>query len=281
MRSNSLLMTILLTLVASANGWAADAKGCSDPAMFPTRMPGYDIASCKKGNDTALLRWPGGQQQVMGVITEVIYKVPSPANGASPKYIAANYANALTQIGGKLLQDPAKSTLGDRVTGQVNIEGRDVWVQVNSDSPIIGGNLQTYRVLIAQQDAGSQVVSAQKMLEELDKSGFITLYLHFDTAKSSIKPDSAGTIQEIANLLRARPQLKVAIEGHTDNVGSPASNKALSEGRSKAVLDAVVAAGIAPARLKSAGYGQERPIADNRTEEGRAKNRRVELVKLP
>ena len=75
--------------------------------------------------------------------------------------------------------------------------------------------------------------------------------------------------------------LNISIEGHTDNVGTPAANKTLSENRARAVMQAVVAQGIAASRLRSAGHGQEKPIADNRSEDGRAKNRRVELVKLP
>ena len=69
------------------------------------------------------------------------------------------------------------------------------------------------------------------------------------------------------------------MEGHTDNVGSPASNKTLSEARAKSVVSAIVSQGVAADRLSPVGFGQDKPIADNSTDEGRAKNRRVELVK--
>ncbi|MGH8236936.1 MAG: OmpA family protein [Steroidobacteraceae bacterium] len=75
------------------------------------------------------------------------------------------------------------------------------------------------------------------------------------------------------------PTLQLGIEGHTDNVGDAASNKKLSEARAKSVTAAIVASGVETARLSAAGFGQDKPVADNRTEEGRAKNRRVELVK--
>lgn len=81
------------------------------------------------------------------------------------------------------------------------------------------------------------------------------------------------------SLLKERPNLRIGVEGHTDNTGNPAANKTLSNDRAKAVVEAIAAAGISSNRLDPVGYGQERPIADNRTEEGRAKNRRVELVK--
>jgi OmpA-OmpF porin, OOP family len=79
--------------------------------------------------------------------------------------------------------------------------------------------------------------------------------------------------------MKKRPNLRVGVEGHTDNTGNPAANKTLSIARAKAVAAAIADAGINSNRLDPVGYGQERPIADNRTEEGRAKNRRVELVK--
>lgn len=280
MRQMLLALSGAAVLLASGPTWAADARNCKDPAMFPNRIPNYAIVSCKTSNDAENFRWPGGQQQALGVRTEVVYRVPSPADGATPKYIATNYANAVSKIGGKLLDDPTRSTLGDRLTARVNIEGKEVWVHLSSDNAVIGGNWSTYKVVVLQQDAAAQVISAQKMLDELNSAGFITLYINFETAKWDIKPESRPTVDEIATLLRNNPALKVSIEGHTDNVGTPAANKTLSENRARSVMQALVAAGTAGSRLKSAGYGQERPIADNRTEEGRAKNRRVELVKF-
>jgi OOP family OmpA-OmpF porin len=122
-------------------------------------------------------------------------------------------------------------------------------------------------------------VSANKLLDELNRNGFIALYINFDTGKSELKADGQATVREIVAMLKATPALKIAIEGHTDNVGAAAANKALSEARARSVMNAVVAGGIAAGRLSAAGFGPERPIADNRGEEGRAKNRRVELVK--
>ena len=77
-------------------------------------------------------------------------------------------------------------------------------------------------------------------------------------------------------MLSANPDLKLSVDGHTDNVGNPVSNKTLSEERAKAVVSAIVAKGIGGERLSPSGYGQDKPIGDNKTEEGRAKNRRVE-----
>jgi outer membrane protein OmpA-like peptidoglycan-associated protein len=108
----------------------------------------------------------------------------------------------------------------------------------------------------------------------------ITYGITFDIGKSTIKPESMGEINRIAKLMTDNPGLKFSVEGHTDNTGSAATNQTLSDARSKAVVDKLVEMGVAKDRLTSAGKGQNSPIADNSTDEGRAKNRRVEFVKV-
>ena len=134
-------------------------------------------------------------------------------------------------------------------------------------------------MIVLEMEPMTQEVTADAMYSALNKDGFVALYINFDTGKSDIKPESKGIIDQIAALLQAHPELKVSIEGHTDNVGTPQSNKTLSLQRAKSVMNAVVQKGIAATRLTAVGWGQEKPIADNRSEEGRAKNRRVEIVK--
>ena len=89
-----------------------------------------------------------------------------------------------------------------------------------------------------------------------------------------------GEINRIVTLMNENPDLKFSVEGHTDSTGNPASNQTLSEARSQAIVDKLVESGIARERLSATGKGQSNPIADNSTDEGRAKNRRVEFVKL-
>ena len=117
-------------------------------------------------------------------------------------------------------------------------------------------------------------------LSGLDTEGQVTLYINFDTGKATLKPDAADVIDEIASALNSRPQMQVKLEGHTDNVGSAAFNKKLSDDRANAVMVAIVAKGIDKGRLSAEGFGLERPIADNNTAAGRAQNRRVNLVKV-
>lgn len=108
---------------------------------------------------------------------------------------------------------------------------------------------------------------------------FITYGITFDVGKSTIKPESMGEINRIVTLMTENPDLKFSVEGHTDSTGNPASNQTLSEQRSQAIVAKLVELGIAQDRLTAVGKGQNSPIADNNTDEGRAKNRRVEFVK--
>ena len=109
---------------------------------------------------------------------------------------------------------------------------------------------------------------------------FITYGITFDVGKATIKPESMGEINRIVQLMNENPDLKFSVEGHTDSTGNPASNQTLSEQRSQAIVDKLVELGIAKDRLTAVGKGQNSPIADNSTDEGRAKNRRVEFVKM-
>ncbi|MFS2806749.1 OmpA family protein [Parabacteroides distasonis] len=109
---------------------------------------------------------------------------------------------------------------------------------------------------------------------------FITYGITFDVGKSIIKPESMGEINRIVKLMTDNPDLRFSVEGHTDSTGNEASNQTLSEARSKAIVDKLVELGIGADRLSASGKGQSSPIADNGTDEGRAKNRRVEFVKM-
>jgi len=105
--------------------------------------------------------------------------------------------------------------------------------------------------------------------------------VYFDTAKWSIKPESYPVLDEVADVLKRNPGVKIEVQGHTDNVGKAQYNQTLSEKRAKSVTDYLVNRGVRSLQLSYRGYGLQRPIATNDTPEGRAKNRRVELTPLP
>ena len=103
--------------------------------------------------------------------------------------------------------------------------------------------------------------------------------LQFDSARATLRPGSAAALDQVALLLRQQPQLRLFIIGHTDSSGSDAANQALSQQRAESVRNALVGRGVAPSRLVPTGVGSSVPVADNATEWGRSRNRRVELVK--
>jgi len=124
--------------------------------------------------------------------------------------------------------------------------------------------------------------SDRKMYDVLAADGRLALQgIYFDTGSDKLRPESSGTLREIGQMLKDHPELRLMIEGHTDNVGSDASNQVLSEKRAAAVRQSLVTQfGIDGGRLESQGFGASKPVTPNTTPEGRQSNRRVELVKL-
>jgi outer membrane protein OmpA-like peptidoglycan-associated protein len=124
------------------------------------------------------------------------------------------------------------------------------------------------------------MVDAAAMAKGLGEKGHVALYgIYFDTDKATLKPESKPTLEEIAKLLRGQGKLGVYIVGHTDSQGSHDHNMDLSRRRAEAVAAELVRSyGIAKERLRTAGLGFLAPVGSNATEDGRALNRRVELV---
>lgn len=156
--------------------------------------------------------------------------------------------------------------------------GREYWIQVSTGAIPLRGEV----VVLEKQAMESRLafLDAAAMKRKLDAEGRVALYINFDLDAATLRPDAAPVVEEIARLLQSDPALKLSIDGHTDNSGSAGHNRTLSQQRAQAVRDALVARGIQADRLSANGFGPDRPLADNADEDGRAKNRRVELVKL-
>jgi OmpA-OmpF porin, OOP family len=136
-------------------------------------------------------------------------------------------------------------------------------------------------ILVGSLEKKMQVVKSSDMKKAMDEFGRISLYgINFDFNKSDIKPDSRPVLDEIGKFLKDYPEEKLQIVGHTDNVGGDEFNQKLSEARANAVVaDLVATYKVEGARLTAKGAGLTAPVAPNDTDDGRAKNRRVELVK--
>jgi outer membrane protein OmpA-like peptidoglycan-associated protein len=156
---------------------------------------------------------------------------------------------------------------------------RELWVEVYKPWEVENDD---YWITVVEKkglEMKAKMLDAEQMKSALDATGHVALYINFDTDKTAIKPDAQPTIAEIVKLMTDNPGVKLEVQGHTDNQGDAAHNMTLSSGRANSVVGALMAAGIPLDRLSPKGYGQTKPIADNGTEDGRAKNRRVELVK--
>jgi OmpA-OmpF porin, OOP family len=260
--------------ISSAVFAQSDAEGCKDHPLF-TRMKNYYIEQCEKKFDQALIMIdedPDSPKNLKpeGDRTIVKYQYQESA-GTAPSYlqIRRNYQNAAKPLNAKILVDRERYT-----ALQIEKNGARIYIGLE-----LFNDGRTINLTIVEQKAMEQEITANDMWQALQKDGFMSLYINFDTNKDIIKSESAGIIAQIVELMKSQPGLKLSIEGHTDSQGSPASNKTLSLNRSKAVIKAVSGGGINASRMSAVGWGQEKPVADNRTEEGRAKNRRVEIVK--
>jgi OmpA-OmpF porin, OOP family len=211
----------------------------------------------------------GGVFVAEGKFTQIRYSNDkSPAGDLA---ILRSYENAFKQLGGRKLTARADS-YGTHLFF-VEKDGQRSWMVLDN------GNSFVYLTFIEEKLA-EQLVTAGQLSNALQKLGFATLYVNFDTNKSEIKPEMFAQLKEITMLLSKEPTLRISVEGHTDNVGALAANKTLSINRASSVMKYLISGGVDAKRLASTGFGSEAPVADNRTEEGKVKNRRVELVKI-
>jgi OmpA-OmpF porin, OOP family len=247
------------------------------------------------------------EEQLEGKVTKTLYQAPA---GASPLAVSRSYQDALKSSGFEILyscspkqcneEGRAAVTLGYAGTYLTQLGGRSPEdagtylltarhptrnVYVNVVAFDIYGNpsrvFYTVNVVeVKPMQTEMVVVKAEALASDIARTGHASIYgIYFDTGKSVIKPESKQAIAEIAKLLSSQPTLKLHVVGHTDNVGTVASNMTLAKQRAEAVVSALVSDHrIAAARLIANGVGPLAPVASNAAEEGRAKNRRVELV---
>lgn len=171
---------------------------------------------------------------------------------------------------------PASDQMG---VYMVRTPTRELWVEVYRPWEVDNDD---YWITVVEKKAmamTARLLDAEQMKSALDADGRVALYINFDTDKTVIRSESQPIVAEIVKLMTDHPGLKLEVQGHTDTQGDAARNMTLSNGRASAVVGALLAQGVSRDRLTPKGYGQTKPIADNADEAGRAKNRRVELVK--
>jgi outer membrane protein OmpA-like peptidoglycan-associated protein len=272
MKSHMRLLLCLGILLFARNLGAQekDADGCKDSPLV-TRFPGGIIHSCENkefeqadfplGNDkdgNALSKHIEGEYHYWDIGTR---------EGTSEIQVFRNFQTALKTAGFTI--DYANAP------AEIVAHKASTWFYLDNKGTFY------YQTIVAVKEMQQEVTAdASSLSEEIRKSGHVAVYgIHFDTGKAVILPDSGQVLGEIVKLFEQNPDLKLRVEGHTDNQGNATANQLLSEKRAQAVVAWLAAHGIPTSRLTAKGLGQTQPVGDNGKEDGRAKNRRVELAK--
>ena len=266
------ILALSLGALAFAQAPRPDAKGCQDPAIL-SRMTGCSIARCET-KEYNIFKMPVGKpnkfEDVEGAYEKVAYACQA---GVSGIQTFRNAENALKAKGYQVVYTDNYSNVRFTLTARQGPQ----WVMVYSDGP-------GYTVTAVKQKAleqQMQAATAEGWGEQINQTGRVSIYgINFDTGKATIRPDSESVLSELLALLQKQPDWCFVVAGHTDNAGSDAINLPLSRQRAEAVIAWLTAKGVDRSRLIAAGFGAKKPLADNGSEDGRAKNRRVDLVKL-
>ena len=254
-----------------------DKPGSKDHPLF-TRMDNFYITHYweEKYGEVKFKDEKGKDIKVEGKVYQIWYEIKKGFTPPSGLQVIRNYENAIKKIGGvKVFQEGSYE-----IWLKLDKGGKTYWVYI--DSWAGGGKGANYRLTVVEKETMAQevVADAKAMLADIQTKGSASVYgIYFDFNKADIKPESEPAIKEIAKLLQENKTLKLYVVGHTDNVGSLDYNLKLSKARADAVIrELTTKYKISPDRLKAFGVGSLAPVATNKTEEGRAKNRRVELV---
>lgn len=270
------LMVVILAAYSSAVVAQAparpDAKGCKENSVV-TRMPGCVIVRCDHSDhNTAEMPRTKGERghQVEGELESTVYRCPT---DKSPLELGRNTEAALKSAGFQILYTDVYGS-GGRFWMTAQKAGQWVKLYVVSDA---------YELTAVNEKPMEQAMTAnaEGWARQINQSGRVSVYgINFDSGQATIRPDSAPALNEVISLLKANPSWAMVVAGHTDNVGTQATNLTLSRQRAQSVISWLSAHGVDDARLVPAGFGDTRPIAENTDEQGRQKNRRVDLVKV-
>ena len=294
-----------------AAGQDQDVEGSKDHPLI-SRYPGSYIAKylTKEFDEFNLPLGPVDEentitknQHLEGKITRIVYVAPE---GRTVLEVFRNYQAALKKGGfvtlftcgpqgcGSTIASPYANS-GDNadywgpehgihyISAKLARPEGDVYVSllVDNQGPDSRANAELYVIEVKPMESDLITVDAASLANDINRTGHASVYgIYFDTGKADVKPESDATMKEIAKLLQGDPKLKLYVVGHTDNQGALDMNMDLSRKRADAVLAALTTKyGVSASRLRSYGCGPYSPVASNDSEDGRAKNRRVELVK--
>ena len=251
-----------------------DLPGSKDHPLL-TRMANFYIVGYEyKEFDQADFKNDKGEDiKIEGHKYNIEYDIKEDMKAPSELQILKNYENAIKEIGGSTVYEvPGEAWL------KVEKGGKITWIYVYAHCD--GG---CYELMIVEKQTMAQevVADAKNLAKDISSTGHVAIYgIHFDFNEAEVKPESEPTLKEIVKLLEQNPNLNLYVVGHSDNVGKIDYNMQLSNARAEAVVKTLVEKyGVSQSRLDPYGVGPLAPVSSNETEEGRALNRRVELVK--
>jgi OOP family OmpA-OmpF porin len=273
-----LALAIALATISPALPQETDAEGCKDSPLL-SRMKSCYIRECSKKDFDEAEAIAGTtadgptMKRLEGEVEIITYGC---AKNVSLLNIARNVENGLKQAGFSVVFSGRDSYENPAVTARKGGVWASLVTQLGGDEP------QYVQTVVKTKEMEQQIVANGDVWEdEINKTGRCSIYgVQFDSGRASIKADSTATLGEMARLLKKNSAWTMRIEGHTDNIGGKEANVKLSEQRAAAVRAWLVAHGIPESRLVARGFGDSKPVADNTSDEGRAKNRRVDLVKM-
>lgn len=261
-------------------GQAASLVTINPPAAIPEKftaekgdfpylppLPGSKLGVGSYREGPMEFTFPGSKEiQIVGKRAMVKY-YPNVPNVSTVAFATA-YRNALTKAGWTIISPGASNSEGNiALTAHYASNGRDIWASL-----YMGG--EEYTITVADVGAQSDIE------QQFAKDCHVALYgVIFDFNKAVLKPESDSVLQRVMAFANKEVALKLEVQGHTDNVGGDAYNQQLSEARAKSVMTWFVQHGVAANRLSFKGFGKTLPVATNDNDEGRAKNRRVEIAR--
>jgi outer membrane protein OmpA-like peptidoglycan-associated protein len=267
-------LLILVSVAGTSQPAQQDIKGSHDHPML-SRMPDFYI-SAFKDTEFDSYKFLGADKKPVNIEGHKYYiEYRQVAGKPEPGELKLrrNVQDALKKIGGKVIFD---DNFNKASTIVVQKDNKETWLEVRSYNNF-------YRLNIVEREIMKQEISANAdaMGNDINNTGHVAVYgIYFDSGKAEIKPESDTAIAQISKLLKNNESLKLFVVGHTDNTGTIESNMKLSKDRADAVVSWLVTKYMVnTARLKSYGVASLVPVASNDSEEGKGKNRRVELVK--
>lgn len=313
-----LLGGVLLTILIAGSIFAQNDEAGSKDHPLISRFPGSSILVFDMKNFDVYIAPLGKMekgalkksQKLEGKVTQITYAAPLES---SILEIFRNYESALKNAGFVTLFNGKKNELGDKwldkflkaTARAYRYGGEGLDIRLDDEFSYMAAKMtraegdvyvalcvgsswfQKFPVVqldiieVKPMETGLVKVNAEALAKDIEQTGHASIYgIYFDTAKADVNPQSEEALAEIAKLLEQDRTLNLYVVGHTDNVGTLTSNMDLSQRRAEAVVKVLVSKyGIGADRLYAAGVGPLSPVLANKIEEGRAKNRRVELVK--